>query len=97
MPARKENGQRCYSEKDIFWVEFIKRLKDTGMPIKEMRQYAMLRAQGASTMQSRKELLIEHRHVLRKRIELLREHLTALDDKIVFYEKELRLLCSVEK
>lgn len=42
-PQRRENGRRVYSEDDISWVEFIKRLKDTGMPIKEIKKYAKLK------------------------------------------------------
>ena len=36
-------NRRCYSDKDLSWIEFIKRLKDTGMPIKEIQHYAELR------------------------------------------------------
>ena len=32
----------------LTWLQFIKRLKDTGMPIKEIQKYAQLRAKGDS-------------------------------------------------
>ncbi|MDY5913407.1 MAG: MerR family transcriptional regulator [Inconstantimicrobium porci] len=35
-PDRDNNGRRYYNDSDISWIEFIKRLKDTGMPIKEI-------------------------------------------------------------
>lgn len=37
------------------------RLKDTGMPIKEIRHYAELRAAGDSTLSERMEMLVQHR------------------------------------
>ena len=63
IPSRKENGNRCYSEKDIIWIEFIKRLKDTKMPIKGIKEYAALRADGDSTMNQRMEMLINSKFV----------------------------------
>lgn len=86
---RKKNGRRVYSEDDISWIEFIKRLKDTGMPIKEINKYAKLRAMGKSTMNERMDMLIKHRFVLKEEIEKLQEHLIKLDGKIDFYKDEI--------
>ena len=47
-----------YSDKDLTWIAFIKRLKDTGMPIKEIRHYAELRADGDPTLSERMEMLV---------------------------------------
>lgn len=85
-PARKENGQRCYSENDIAWIQFIKRLKDTGMPIKEIQTYARLRAMGNPTMPQRMAMLAEHRTTLEQQIMRLQEHLEKLDAKIDYYQ-----------
>lgn len=41
-PERNSGNRRCYSDKDLAWTYFIKRLKDTGMPIKEIKHYAKL-------------------------------------------------------
>ena len=46
-------AHRRYSEKDIAWISFIKRLKATGMPIKEIKKYAGLRAEGDATLSER--------------------------------------------
>ena len=43
-PERNSGNRRCYYDKDLTWIEFIKRLKDTGMSIKEIKYYAELRA-----------------------------------------------------
>ncbi len=88
-PERNSSNRRCYSEKDLAWIEFIKRLKDTGMPIKEIRHYAQLRAGGDSTLFERMEMLIQHRQVLNEQIAQLQEHKLKLDEKIEFYRKEI--------
>ena len=89
IPNRKENGNRCYSEKDVIWIEFIKRLKDTKMPIKEIKEYAALRADGDSTMNERMEMLIKHRIELKEEIAKSNEHLKKLNDKINYYKTEI--------
>lgn len=88
-PGRRDNGRRCYTDGDIEWIEFIKRLKDTGMPIKEIRKYAEYRAQGNETLQSRMEMLLEHHSVLSAEIDELQAHRLKLEQKISYYKKEI--------
>ena len=88
-PGRNSSNRRCYSDKDLAWIEFIKRLKDTGMPIKEIQHYAELRAAGDPTLNERMEMLIVHREFLNEQIKVLQGHMTKLDDKIEFYRHEI--------
>ena len=89
VPERNSSNRRCYSDKDLTWIEFIKRLKDTGMPIKEIRHYAQLRAGGDSTLFERMEMLVQHRQTLNEQIAMLQEHKIKLDEKIEFYRNEI--------
>ena len=88
-PKRNSSNRRCYSDKDLAWIEFIKRLKDTGMPIKEIQRYAELRAEGDLTLNERMEILTLHRESLNEQIKVLQEHMAKLDDKIDFYRHEI--------
>ena len=88
-PKRNSSNRRCYSDKDLAWIEFIKRLKDTGMPIKEIQCYAELRAKGDITLNERMEMLTVHRDSLNEQIKALQEHMAKLDDKIDFYRHEI--------
>lgn len=89
LPDRNASNRRRYHDKDIAWIDFIKRLKDTGMPIKEIQRYAILRAAGDSTLRERMEMLIEHRQALKEQMIQLEEHLVKLDSKIDFYHQEI--------
>ena len=89
MPKRNSSNRRCYSDKDLAWIEFIRRLKDTGMPIKEIQHYAKLRTKGYLTLNERMEMLTVHRESLNEQIKVLREHMAKLDDKIDFYRHEI--------
>ena len=88
-PKRNSSNRRCYSDKDLAWTYFIKRLKDTGMPIKEIQRYAELRAKGDLTLNERMEMLTVHRESLNEQIKALQEHMAKLDDKIDFYRQEI--------
>lgn len=85
LPERTAVNRRCYSERDVAWAAFILRLKETGMPIREIRRYAALRAEGDDTLSARMEMLIEHRANLAAEVERLHTHMEALDAKIAFY------------
>jgi len=58
--ARNSSGHRFFTTKDIDWIQFVKRLKEMGMPLDNIKLYADLREQGESTAEQRKELLQAH-------------------------------------
>ncbi|WP_091353615.1 MerR family transcriptional regulator [Amphritea atlantica] len=84
--SRDASGHRRYSSKDVEWVRFINRLKDTGMPLAEIRHYAELREAGDATFDNRCHLLERHRDALKLRLQREQEHLQALDAKIAYYQ-----------
>ncbi len=94
VPMRNKNNIRRYSNKDIAWIDFIKRLKDTGMPIKKIKEYAKLRSKGDITLSKRMEMLIQHYGFLEKQISILQEHKEKLDQKIKYYQVQINLLDS---
>lgn len=89
-PKRDErNGRRIYNEKDISWINFIKRLKDTKMSIKDIQRYSYLRNIGQSTLNQRLELLENHKENLEMEIKSLNDNLEKLKHKIQYYKNEL--------
>lgn len=82
---RTAGNQRRYSSDHLAWLEFLLRLRATGMPIRQMRVYAELRASGTETVQPRLDMLVEHQRQLRERIAELRRHDAALTEKITTY------------
>jgi DNA-binding transcriptional MerR regulator len=82
---RDRSGQRDYDASILTWIEFIARLKTTGMPIREMLRYAALREQGSGTEAGRRELLEQHRERVRAYVTELNACLLVLDAKIGGY------------
>ena len=93
---RKSNGHRSFSEKDVTWIEFVQRLKDTGMPLEKILEYASLRKKGNKTLLERKELLAEHSNNLQEQVALQNQHLKKLDEKIQFYQSALERKISLD-
>jgi DNA-binding transcriptional MerR regulator len=82
---RDQSGHRDYSAEILIWIEFLNRLKTTGMPVREMLRYAKLRERGEETDAERCDLLVEHRQNVRARIGDLQNNLRMLDIKIASY------------
>ncbi|GAA3877016.1 MerR family transcriptional regulator [Streptomyces lannensis] len=87
--GRTGGNQRRYAAADLAWLEFVLRLRETGMPIAEMQRFAGLRARGEATVADRLAMLREHRAGVARRIRALRRNAAALDDKIDHYERLL--------
>ena len=84
---RNKSGMRDYSEEDCKWIEFIKCMRSAGLPIEALIEYVRLFQQGDETIEARKELLIEQRKHLLKRMEDMQKTLERLDYKIASYEQ----------
>lgn len=85
--GRTASGHRQYHSEDILWLEFVLRLKLTGMPLAEIKQYAALRSQGEKTLQLRLTMLELHRERLVTKLDELSTCVSVLDDKIRTYRK----------
>lgn len=82
---RSHTGQRRYSNRDLDWLDFVSKLRLTGMPVADMVRYAELVREGESTYAERHELLESTRRDVLARIAELRDTLAVLDRKISFY------------
>jgi DNA-binding transcriptional MerR regulator len=82
---RDPSRQRDYDASILTWIEFLGRLKATGMPIREMLRYAELRNGGVATESERRQLLEEHRARVQAHVDELKACLLVLDTKIAGY------------
>ena len=83
---RASNGHRRYSAEDIVWLEFLVRLRETGMPIQEMLAFADLVRQRPDQVGQRRLLLEQHRDRVKQHLEELTHHLHIIDLKIEHYQ-----------
>ena len=91
MPAASRNsaGHRSYDRRTLVWIEFLGRLKTTGMPIRDMLRYAKLREGGAASEAERQAMLVAHRDLVQANVDELMTCLAVLDAKIAGYGDQL--------
>lgn len=87
--TRTESGIRDYSELDIRRVDFVRCMRGAGLPIEVLIDYMELIQQGDSTIEARKEILVEQRDLLVSRIAEMQKTLGLLNHKIEVYEKAI--------
>ncbi|MBT2413366.1 MerR family transcriptional regulator [Streptomyces sp. ISL-12] len=83
---RSHTGQRRYRNRDLDWLDFVGKLRLTGMPVADMVRYAELVREGDGTYRARRDLLEATRRDVLTRIAELQDTLSVLDLKISFYE-----------
>jgi DNA-binding transcriptional MerR regulator len=84
---REENTRRHYTADDVGWIDFILKLRATGMSIKDMQRYAELQRQGDDTLPERVEMLKSLRDSVETRIDELNDNLKLVYYKIDYYQK----------
>jgi len=82
---RSASGHRRYTGDDLRWIEMLTRLRATGMPVREVRDYAALVRAGDGNEQARLTLLHAHRARVLAQLAEVTEHLGAIDHKIDLY------------
>jgi DNA-binding transcriptional MerR regulator len=88
--ARASSGHRRYSETDAGWIEVLRCLRLTGMPIQQMKAFAELGRQGEHTELERYMQLLSHRERVVASIDELEKALAVLDAKTAVYEAALK-------
>lgn len=85
--GRNKSKIRDYTEEDCNWIEFIKCMRNAGLPVEVLIDYVRLFLQGDETIEARKNLFIEQRKYLIEKMENMKKTLERLDYKISVYEK----------
>jgi DNA-binding transcriptional MerR regulator len=84
--ARARSGHRRYGEDDLRWLEFLKKLQLTGMPIRKMLEYARLARRGVAAAPARRALLDRHRVEVEARLDELQSALAVIKRKLASYD-----------
>ncbi|EFC85947.1 MerR family transcriptional regulator [Parafrankia sp. EUN1f] len=87
--SRAPSSHRRYDDEDLRWVGTLTALRRTGMPIRQIARYAALVRAGDGNEARRLDLLAAHRRLVAERLEEVRRHLTAIDNKIDIYRKKV--------
>jgi DNA-binding transcriptional MerR regulator len=80
--VRTVAGHRRFQSRDLEAIDFVKRLRATGMPLVDMKRMGELRALGQKTQPARMQILFDHRNAVRARVRELEANLMAIETKL---------------
>jgi DNA-binding transcriptional MerR regulator len=91
--SRTLSGHRRYAESDLGWIRILTCLRQTGMPIRKMREFAALVQQDqtniSTNIEARIRMLEEHRSDVLANIAELGRNLEHVEGKIRHYRQVL--------
>lgn len=85
--ARNQSGHRRYSQDRLTSIEFVVRLRATGMSVVRVKQYIALSRQGEQTMAERRAMLEAHAQHIKAQIEHLSATQRAIEHKLARFEE----------
>lgn len=81
------NGRRVFKDEDFPWLRVIRCLKNSGMPIHEIRAYIELCGKGDESLLARQAIIQRQKASLEEQIRFLQCNLKELEYKAWYYEK----------
>jgi DNA-binding transcriptional MerR regulator len=86
---RAAGGHRRYTEDDLEWLDILRCLRGTGMPIARMKEFADQVRAGTQTYAERLALLEEHDRTVAAQMAILAEQRSKVRSKIAYYRGAL--------
>ena len=83
---RASSGHRRYSAEDIARIEFLTRLRATGMPIRQIQEFVQLFRERPEAITDRRNLLEAHEQQVQAHIQELQRNLEVIQWKIRYYK-----------
>ncbi len=85
--GRDEKGNRTFTDHDIEWITLIRCFRDTGMPIGEIRRYVDFCLEGDKTLEIRRQIILQHQHVVEQKIIRMHNYLEKIVKKLGYYDE----------
>lgn len=83
---RKPDGTRVFKDEDFQGLEIITCMKNSGMPIKDIKKYMDLCEEGDSSLNERLEVFQKRKEAVEKQMDELNEVMKTINHKISYYE-----------
>lgn len=90
LPAvrRTPGGHRVYTDSELGLLDFLKCLRETGMPVEKLRRYGEL-CRSADTIPDRIALLEQHAEAVERQLQEILAQQRRLAEKLDWYRGEL--------
>lgn len=86
---RSAAGIRRFKEIDLEWLGIINCLKETGLPVKEIKKFIDWCMEGDSALEQRYNVFVEQKKRVEAQIAVLNGHLEKIEYKMWYYKTAL--------
>ena len=87
---KRSSGIRRFGEQDIEALKVIECLKESGLELKDVKQFIKWATKGISTYKNRKELFEKRKIAVEQEIRKLQKTLNILEYKCWYYDKAIK-------
>ena len=87
---KRSSGIRRFGEQDIEALKVIECLKESGLELKDVKQFIKWATKGSSTYKNRKELFEKRKIAVKQEIKKLQKTLNILEYKCWYYDKAIK-------
>ena len=87
---KRSSGIRRFGEQDIEALKVIECLKESGLELKDVKQFIKWATKGISTYKNRKELFEKRKIAVEQEIKKLQKTLNILEYKCWYYDKAIK-------
>ena len=87
---KRSSGIRRFGEQDIEALKVIECLKESGLELKDVKQFIKWATKGSSTYKNRKELFEKRKIAVEQEIKKLQKTLNILEYKCWYYDKAIK-------
>ena len=87
---KRSSGIRRFGEQDIEAFKVIECLKESGLELKDVKQFIKRATKGSSTYKNRKELFEKRKIAVEQEIRKLQKTLNILEYKCWYYDKAIK-------
>lgn len=87
---KKPNGTRVFKDADFEVLNIITCMKNSGMPIKDIKKFLDLCEEGDRTLKERLEIFLKRKEVVQKQMEELNKVMETINYKIWYYETSIK-------
>lgn len=87
---RDSRGRRQFSKSDILVLNTVECLKQTGMPLKQIKHYVDLVAEGLPTISERLTMFEEQQRKVDQQLAELQARKKVIDGKVKYYQEAVK-------
>lgn len=87
---KNTSGIREFTDEDLDWLSIITCLKNTGMPIKDIKTYINLCLDGDSTLEDRLNIFLKQKESIERQTAELDKYMKKITYKIQYYEDAIK-------